>query len=168
MSAETIQKKAALLADWHRALRVLQVGNFLAATHFGRVGKRLGVPVVIATSAVSSAIFATLGDSEYRGVQLGAGFLSLLATVLSSLQTFLGYGERAAAHKEAAVGYGELRTQVQLLLTNDLAAVADLDDRMESLRTRWNAQDAGAPTLPGWLLAAAEKAAAAGAKPVAS
>ena len=149
------EKKQDLLKRWHKALRILQKGNFGAATYYGKLGKRFGVPVVIATSVVSSAIFATLGNSEYPQIQLAAGFVSILATVLSALQTFLGYPERSSSHREAAGGYGDLRTEVQVLLASDLSTIADLDDRIESIRTRWNALDKGSPTLPEWIYAKA-------------
>jgi len=156
----TTDKKEDLLAAWHKSLRILQTGNFLAATHYGKVGKRFGVPVVIVTSVVSSAIFATMGESQHAQIQFVAGFFSLLATVLSSLQTFLGYAERSSSHKEAAVGYGELRTEVQVLLAGDLSTTADLDGRIESIRTRWTALDKGSPTLPSWAYGQAAKSVA--------
>ncbi len=145
------EKKKVLLEGWHKGLRILQKGNFTAATYYGKLGKRFGVPVVITTSIVSSTIFATMGDSQYSEIQLAAGMFSILATVLSSLQTFLGYSERSSNHKEAAVGYGELRTEVQVLLASDLTAITSLDARIESIRTRWSALDKGSPTLPNWI-----------------
>lgn len=157
---DTNEKKEDLLKGWHKGLRILQKGNFIASTYYGKLGKRFGVPVVITTSIVSSTIFATIGESEYSGIQLVAGFVSILATVLSSLQTFLGYSERSSSHKEAAVGYGELRTEVQLLLASDLPHVTDLEARIESIRSRWSALDKGSPTLPDWIYADAAKAVA--------
>jgi hypothetical protein len=151
-------KKEELLIGWHFALQTLQRGNFDAATYYGKLGKRFGVPVVIASSVVSSAIFATLGKSEYASIQIAAGLISLTATVLSALQTFLNYSERSSGHKNAAVGYGDLRTEVQVLMATDLSAIADLDKKIDSIRTRWNALDKSSPTLPAWIYAAAEKA----------
>ena len=157
-TGDAIQKKEALLKEWSKALRILHKGNFTASTYYGQVGRRFGVVVVITTSIVSSAIFGTMGESQARGIQLAAGFVSVLATVLSSLQTFLGHSERSGSHKEAAVGYGELRTEVQVLLARDLATVADLDERIESIRSRWSAMDKGAPTLPERIYAETRKA----------
>lgn len=158
-SNDTSVKLEELLKGWHKGLHILQKGNFTAATYYGKLGKRFGVPVVITTSIVSSAIFATIGNSEQTSIQLAAGFVSILATVLSSLQTFLGYSERSSNHKEAAVGYGELRTEVQVLLASSLPNVKDLDARIESIRTRWSALDKGSPTLPDWIYIDAAKAA---------
>ena len=157
--AEIVQKKEALLKDWHTGLRLLQIGNFRASSYYAKVGKRFGIPVVITTTIVSSAIFASLGESDHKVLQLIAGFVSILSTILSSLQTFLGYSERSSSHKEAAAGYGELRTEVQVLLSLDLVAVTNLDARIEGIRTRWNALDKGSPPLPDWVRAEASKTA---------
>lgn len=159
-ASDTSEKKEDLLRTWHKGLRILQIGNFTASTYYGKLGKRFGFFVVIATSAVSSTVFATIGSSQNTQIQFAAGVISLVATVLSALQTFLGYAERASSHKEAAVGYGELRTEVQVLLASDLPKVADLETRIESIRSRWSALDKGSPTLPDRIYADAAKAAA--------
>lgn len=151
----TIQKTEGLLMRWHHGLHILQLGNFKAATYYGRCAKLLGVPVTIATTVVASAIFATLGKSSTWWIQFSAGVLTILAAVLSALQTFLGYGERSRSHQTVAVGYGELRMELQVLLVKDLAQVADLDKCLDSIRSRWSALDKGAPTLPQWIYAAA-------------
>ncbi|MBN1928562.1 MAG: SLATT domain-containing protein [Chlorobiaceae bacterium] len=147
-----IAKKQQLLEKWLTGLRILQKGNFLASTHYGKCGKMFGIPVVIMTSIVSSTIFATLGNNPNQNIQIAAGLVSIGATVLSSLQTFLGYADRASSHKEAAVGYGELRTEVQVLLASSLPEIDDLDARIDSIRTRWSALDKASPTLPAWII----------------
>jgi hypothetical protein len=149
---ESIKKKEDLLKNWLTGLRTLNKGNFVAATYFQKVHRVFGVPVMIATSVVGSAIFATLGKSGESAIQISAGIMSLAATVLSSLQTFLGYAERSSQHKSAAVKYGEVRTEVQWLLAHDLQKVADLDKKIETIRARWNNVDAEAPTLPKWII----------------
>ncbi len=156
---ESVQKKEELLKGWHKGLRLLQIGNFTASSYYGKAGKRFGIPVVIATTVVSSVIFASLGTSDHQVLQIVAGIISIFSTILSSLQTFLGYSERSSSHKEAAAGYGELRTEVQVLLSRDLPTVADLDARIEAIRTRWNALDKGSPPLPDWVRAGATQAA---------
>lgn len=140
--------KQELLEGWHQALRILHRGNFMAAKHYSRLNIVLGVPVVIITSIAGSTMFATSGETDAELLQYAAAALALLATVLSSLQTFLSYGEQAARHKEAAVKYGVLRTEIQVMLTSDIAGMSDLDVRIEALRKQWAAIDAEAPTLP--------------------
>jgi hypothetical protein len=149
IAAETSpERKRALLGQWLVGLRILHVGNFLAAKHCIKLNQRFGILVVIATSVVGSAIFASIGKLQDHRLQIFAGLLSLSATVLASLQTFLGYSNRASAHQAAAIKYGELRTEAEMLLTEDLAVVADLEKRLESIRRRWNDLDSTTPPLP--------------------
>jgi len=75
------EKKEDLLRGWHRGRRILQIGNFAVSTYFGKLGKRFGVAVVVATTIVGSTIFATMGESQYQVIQFAAGFVSVVATV---------------------------------------------------------------------------------------
>lgn len=151
-----LEHKRQLLAAWHRSFRILHRGGFMAAKYYDRLNVRLGVPVVVMTSVAGSTIFATSGETGAKPLQYAAGAMTLLATVLASLQTFLAYGERAAKHKGAAVRYGELRTETQVMLTCDLEQVPNLDKRIESIRKRWTVVDREAPPLPQKIYAEAE------------
>lgn len=128
----------------------------MAAKYYGRLNVWLGVPVVVITSVAGSTIFATSGDPATKPVQYAAGAISLLATVLASLQTFLAFGDRAEKHKNAATRYGELRTEIQVLLSTELDQTLELDKRIESIRQRWARVDREAPTLPQRIYAEAE------------
>lgn len=151
-----LQEKRALLTAWYRSLRILHRGGFMAAKYYGRLNVWLGVPVVIITSVAGSTIFATSGDPSTKPLQYAAGAITLLATVLASLQTFLAFGDRAEKHKNSAARYGELRTETQVLLSCELDQLPDLNMRIESIRQRWARVDREAPTLPQRIYAAAE------------
>jgi hypothetical protein len=85
IAAETSpERKRALLGQWLVGLRILHVGNFIAAKHCIKLNQRFGIPVVIATSVVGSAIFASIGKLQNHRLQILAGLLSLTATVLAS------------------------------------------------------------------------------------
>lgn len=71
---------------------------------------RLGIPTTVATAVVGTTIFATISSPDQNvWVQVGAGLLSMLATVFSALQTFLRYSEIAAQHKDAATSFEAIR-----------------------------------------------------------
>src|SRR5215510_8176325 len=57
-------------------------------------GKRLGIPVTVATAIVGTSIFATLSSPQQNLVrQIGTGLLSLAAAVLSALHTFFNFAK---------------------------------------------------------------------------
>ena len=93
----------------------------------------LGIPVVVLTTLVGTSAFASLskahGDSiTFLGVDpdvvlLVVGTISVLAAVLSSLQTFLRYATRAEGHRIAALRYETLRRDMATTLALPRAAL---------------------------------------------
>ena len=63
---------------------------------------RLGVPVIITTTIVSTAIFTTLTKDTAIGWRVATGLISVVAAVLAALQTFFGFADQAQRHVEAA------------------------------------------------------------------
>ena len=155
--AVTRERGEKLLTGWQHGLRTLQNGHFMAAGYYGFIAKALGVPVVIGSSLVSSAVFSTLGESEYdQKLKMTAGIISIAVTIFSSLQTFLGFAERSTHHKQAAVGYGSLRTESQVLLVG-LGELSVLPSKLDSIRSRWSKLDEDAPTLKESFVTKAKK-----------
>jgi len=91
--------KEELLYRWQQTIRRLQLEHELASRYYEKLNWKLGVPVVVLTVIVGASIFGTLQSTELLGLKITTGFLSLTTVVLSSLQTFLGFGDRAAGHK---------------------------------------------------------------------
>jgi hypothetical protein len=108
-----------VLAQWCKGIRIFQVAHLLAAAHYQRLHRLLGVPVTVLTAAVSTSIFATMGegDSKSEGVLLmAAGIISALTAILSGVNTFLNYAELAAKHQAAGNKYGKLRRRVDEIM----------------------------------------------------
>lgn len=81
-----------------------------------RKNKWLGIPVVITTTIVGTAIFGTLQESPGITWKIIAGLLSLLAAVLSALQTSLKYSELAEKHKTAGAKYAAMRRRLDIFV----------------------------------------------------
>ena len=93
VAENSAERKRSLLGQWLIGLRILHLGNFYASKHCTRLNQLFGIPVVITTGIVGSAIFASIGKTQNHTLQICA----ISATVLASLQTFLGYANRASA-----------------------------------------------------------------------
>jgi hypothetical protein len=88
-----------------------ELGDRLAFRH-----RLIGVPAILISTTVSLAVFGTLqkmGGSEW--LKYLAIVFSLLAAVLSGIQTFMKYAERGEAHRAVAAGYGAIRRRLELL-----------------------------------------------------
>ena len=103
------------------------------ALRFERRNKILGVPVVVSTAVVSTAIFGTLETKAAIGWQLATGFVSLAAAVLAALQTFLNYAELAQQHKASARDYSRVRRQLELFDLRYRSGEAGRDEALQAL-----------------------------------
>lgn len=136
-----------VLDGWLAGIRVLTVGHYAAAKHFEECHRNLGVPVIVLSTIVGTAVFASIESSPAEWAQALVGFLSLLAAILSGLQTFLGYSQLAEKHKRAAVNYSQLRRE----LDEFCAYPPEKDERkpfLDTFRQRWDALEQEAPTIP--------------------
>lgn len=115
-----------VLDEWYLRVCVTQRAHYLSAGHFSRKKYWLGIPAVILTTFVGTTVFTTLSGPPNPPpepwLQIAIGFASVAAALLTSLQTFLGYSERAEKHRLAGAKYGalgremeELRVETELL-----------------------------------------------------
>lgn len=135
---------AELLAQWHNGLRIAHIAQSRSAATCELRGRLLGVTVVVLSTIVGTAIFSTLESSPSTAVKIVAGLASVGAGVLAALQTFLGFEQRAAKHRETAAAYGALRRELETA-TAFPGEGAQLATLVADLRGRWDALDATAP-----------------------
>jgi hypothetical protein len=147
MSAQSPAKER--LQKWRNGIKIAHNSHLRAASYFTTRGRMLSVPVVIFTTIVGTAVFTSIASNGTSSIvlQVLAGFLSIAAAVLSSLNASLNYGELAERHRSAAVKYGNLRREIEQLLCF-IDTKTDLDATMKDLRTRWDAVDLEAPEIP--------------------
>ena len=120
-----------LVEEWYKRVSVTQVAHYLSADHFGRRKYILGVPAIVLATFAGTSVFATLEQQPSFYLQLAVGFASVAAAVLASLQTFMGYSERAEKHRLAGAKYGALGRKLE-----SMSAQPDKNDSEELTRVR--------------------------------
>jgi hypothetical protein len=90
----------ALLEDWRRRVYAAQSAHYASADRFRMLNYIVGVPAVIFSSVVGTALFAGLEKDSPRTWLIAS--TSILAAILGALQTFLRFAERATLHASAA------------------------------------------------------------------
>ena len=114
--------------------------------------RQLGLPVTALTAIVGTAIFAGLAfPTRSLWIQIGAGLLSLTATVLAALHTFLNFSEESAQHKSAAAKYEAIQHQLDIFILtlaggslDRLAAIKEFEKLVLALHDI----SAQSPTIP--------------------
>ena len=116
---EPAKTDADLLITWLRRARESQFAHYAAADDLSLKGHALGVPVILLTTIVGASAFASVAAEvvpTYAKLLVGA--FSVLAAVLSGLQTFFKFSERADKHRVFGARYGALRRELEQLHAN--------------------------------------------------
>jgi len=137
-----------MIQEWQVGVRIFHAGHSKAAAHYSRMHRWLGIPVIILTAVVGTTAFATLESATSLLIQILVGMLSVSASVLAGVQTFLNFAERSDRHRAAALKYGALRRQIEVALATGPGENTTLRDFTEAFRGEWDTADKEAPVLP--------------------
>jgi hypothetical protein len=144
-----------LVLAWLRRARASQMAHYEMANLLARKGQWLGAPVILITAVVGTSVFASIAsDAISVAAKIAVGLLSVLATVLSSLQTFFKFSERAEKHRLFAARFGSVRRELEVFYASGNAAnephyLAVLREKLDRLAEE-------APHVPAKVLAAVQ------------
>jgi Protein of unknown function (DUF4231) len=106
-----------LLDKWRQRTRTYQKAHYDAAEQLHRRNYQLGVPVVVLSAIVATSVFATISQDPGIWSHIAVGIVSIAVAVLSALQTFFRFAERAEQHRAAAIRYGIINRELERLRT---------------------------------------------------
>ena len=136
-----------LLVRWLKRLRESQFSHNEAAKNFDRCRYFIGIPAAILSTIVGTSVFASLGKTIDPYMQIIVGLISVLAAVLSALQTILRYSERAEMHRSSAARYGSIRRKVEEILVSNKGD-SELNSDIRSIRQEIDKLAKDAPNIP--------------------
>jgi hypothetical protein len=148
----------ALLRDTHNAAAISQDAHYAIATRLVRYNIWFGIPVVALATLVGTSVFATLQKDVRTDLRILVGFVSVLAAVLASLQTFLRFQERGEKHRAAAEHWSQIRRETKQMLAlhpDYLAERSDPKTYLDALREKMGRVSAQSPEIGerDWTLA---------------
>ena len=136
---------AELLENWHKRVYAAQSAHYAAADRFRLLNYVVGIPAVVFSSIVGTAIFAGLDHDRPR--TLVVAFASILAAVLAGLQTFLRFPERATQHATAADWYSAIRRDLEQVQHLPVEARGKVKEYLDRVRKEMNRVAQDAPEL---------------------
>ena len=136
-----MEKQMKLLEEWQKRIRKSQKAHYKDAERLKRNKLLLGIPTVVLTSIVSAGVFTSISDGSYSGnIEINPliiGLLSVLVTILASLQTFLNYSEKKEKHLNAARRLSSLKKEVQQNMVTIEKTPEYLNQFIEEVRMKW-------------------------------
>jgi hypothetical protein len=135
------------LEQWLNGIKIDHVAHLRAAAYYKRANRLLGIPATILAIIIGTSIYGVLSSSNNPQILLFVGAVSILAAVLSGLQTFLNYPELAQKHQTAGAKFGRLRRRVEEILS-----IKREPDQLESVLTEvrlaWDQLIEESPDVP--------------------
>lgn len=149
---------ADLLRHWRFRVHRVQTGHYEAGRRYDRLHLLLGIPAIVVSAIVGTAVFASLAAKNHEPViTILVGFLSVAAAVLASLQTFLKYSELAERHKLAGARFADLKHKIELIAVFQPAELDALKPQLAEVEERWETVREESPNIPGTIWDRIEK-----------
>jgi len=139
------EQSEALLEDWHHRVYAAQSAHYASADLFHTLNYIVGVPAVIFSSVVGTALFVGLEKDSPRTWLVAS--TSILAAILGALQTFLRFAERATHHATAADWYSAIRRDIEEILHLPVADRGTPKDCLDEVRKEMNRAAQDSPEL---------------------
>lgn len=138
-----------LLRHWRFRVHRVQTGHYNAGRRYDRLHLLLGIPAIVVSAVVGTAVFASLAATEdHVVITIVVGFLSLAAAVLASLQTFLKYSELAERHKLAGARFADLKHKIELIAVFQPLDSEALRAQLVEVEQRWETVREESPNIP--------------------
>lgn len=134
-----------LLENWHQRAYAAQAAHYAAADRFRFLNYLVGVPAIVFSSIVGTAIFAGLQQDSPQ--TLAVASISIVAAILGGLQTFLRFPERGSQHGTAADWYSAIRRDLEETLHLPVVARGKAKDCLDRIRKEMNRVAQDAPEL---------------------
>jgi hypothetical protein len=135
-----------------QSLHIQEVGHARESGVCEKWGRRIGLLVVMLTTAIGTTTFTQLGKSPSTGIKIALGSISMLAAVLAAYKENAAFGKSSADHGKAAAVFGQLHHRAENLIF-DLKrgnVSFDLDKELRDLnKDEADAMSTSIPLRPG-------------------
>ena len=139
-----------LLTEWTARITAAQHAHYYLMTQLRRRNLMLGIPVIVLTAAVGTALFSSIAKGDTAApawAKITVGAVSAVAGVLAAIQTFMKFSERAEKHAVAADWLAAIRRDLEVVSATPEAARGDPTVVLAKLRKEINRIAQSAPAI---------------------
>jgi hypothetical protein len=151
MSTEEWGKVEARLKEWMVRTRHSQHSHHEAGKFYKTLHYIYGVPVVVLTTVIGTSVFASLDKQVADNMKIWLGALSMSAAALTAVQTHFQFSERSEKHKGLGARYGNIRREIEEVLTLPSVYQTDPKKIMDEIREKLDAIGSEGPVVPRWI-----------------
>lgn len=142
------QERAEVSRGWLRHAHKGRDRHDEAVRHYDQERYWLGVPAVVFSAIIGTAVFASLGTTVDTAGKIIVGLISLTAASLSSLQTFFNFADLAERHRAAGVQYKNIIHELEQTFAESPEWLQEKAGWLSDLRRRPDELELGALVVP--------------------
>ena len=139
------------LREWLTRVRHSQHSHHEAGKIYKLFNYALSVPVVVLTTAIGTTAFASLEKQTSNTAKAWLGGLSMLAAVLSALQTHFQFGQRSEKHRTLGALYGNVRRDIEKVLTLPVEERGARREVLEDIGKKMGELGGEGDVVPRWI-----------------
>jgi hypothetical protein len=116
-----------------------------SSRYYEKLNKLFGAPLLVLGSVTTSTIFTAI---DYEYINYITGSLTLAMTILTSLNSWLDYGDRSALHKTTSNSYEELYMDIEEQLAFYPSNRRLVGEYMKYVRNTFMSKRKSSPNIP--------------------
>lgn len=144
-----------LIETWYQRVTAAQKCHYLASERFSKYNYFLGIPTIILSTIVGASVFSSLSQNPKTQIIILVGLASLAAAVLSSLQTFLSFSEKAEKHRLFGTKYGMAGREMERIKSSRTPIC---EEELDMIQRQLDEMAKDAPRIPEDLLIKVKRA----------
>ncbi len=106
-----------LIKRWSSMAKTYSTIHTLSASHYKRIDKFLGIPVILLGAITASSIFSSHDEEHFPEWKYINGGMALLMTALTGISNFLSLKEKINSHNIAAYKYLRVSMDIDTILS---------------------------------------------------
>lgn len=137
-----------LLTDWKGRVTVYQTGQYEKANRLEKLHYRLGIPATIFAAIAGTTAFTNLAKDTFSfKAQVTVVTVSVIAAVLTAVQTFVNYGQRSEKSRTASNLLGAVRKDIDILEKFPPATDREMREKLQELNSKITDASKDAPLI---------------------
>jgi hypothetical protein len=139
-----------LLQEWYDRIVKVQNAHYATASTFNRLHYWFGISAVVMSTFVGTSVFlfSTFGEYLPIGIAFPVGLASMVAALLTAIQTFTRYGEFSERHHWAGARYEAFKREIEQKKVFMSQTPEEFEAYITNLRSRWDAVAEECPVIP--------------------
>lgn len=126
------------IEEWDRRVSRAVEAHYESCKRLRRHHYTLGIIALIIVAILGSTKNIKIEEDWKDLYSTILYFISISATLLIGLQTFLKYGERAEKHNEIASKYGALRRQIEFIGNKSFENENEIESCLNEIKLQWD------------------------------